>query len=371
MGRKIEGYWDCPQCGKKANKGRFRYCQGCGRPRGAVEFYMIEKDNYVEDPDLFTEDPDWYCSYCKSLNSSKNKVCESCGSSQEESDKNYFQLMEEEKRKEIEPVRMEPEYSSYEELNQETAEYQPKEQNKPMDTTWNPKMIGKTILLPVLALIAIIGLFSFMKPRNATIQVVDKSWERRIEVMELKTLNKSNWADEGLPYGARLLYTNREFYKNNKVVDYYKPVEVKKSEKYIIGYEKKYVNLGNGAFEEVDDYSSPIYDVRYWTETEQEPVYKNVPVYKEKCYYEIDEWVHKSYEITSGTIDAPYWATIQLREKEKEGIHSETYKITGVDEKGKNKTYTLPYDDWNHIQNNDILTVKVSVGNIIEILSVN
>lgn len=100
-GRKIEGYWDCPQCGKKKIRGRYRYCDSCGRPRGnGVKFYMLDR-TYAENQDEISDEPDWYCSFCQSLNSAKSKVCESCGSSQADSDKNYFAMLaEDEKKKE-------------------------------------------------------------------------------------------------------------------------------------------------------------------------------------------------------------------------------------------------------------------------------
>ena len=102
MGKKIEGYWDCSQCGTTKIKGRFRNCINCGKPRGKdIRFYMIE-NTYAEDQEDISEEPDWYCSYCESLNSSKVSNCESCGSSREESDKNYFDLLETQKEEKIE-----------------------------------------------------------------------------------------------------------------------------------------------------------------------------------------------------------------------------------------------------------------------------
>ena len=60
MGQKIEGYWDCDQCGTNKIKGRFRNCTNCGRPRGKdTRFYMIEK-TYAENQEDISNAPDWY-----------------------------------------------------------------------------------------------------------------------------------------------------------------------------------------------------------------------------------------------------------------------------------------------------------------------
>ena len=117
-GRKIEGYWDCPQCGKKKIRGRYRYCDSCGRPRGnGVKFYMLDR-TYAENQDEISDEPDWYCSFCQSLNSAKSKVCESCGSSQADSDKNYFAMLAEDEKKKREERQAaynnpEPDYKEY------------------------------------------------------------------------------------------------------------------------------------------------------------------------------------------------------------------------------------------------------------------
>ena len=36
----VMGYWDCPYCGNKGNRGDVANCPACGRARGDVQFYM-------------------------------------------------------------------------------------------------------------------------------------------------------------------------------------------------------------------------------------------------------------------------------------------------------------------------------------------
>ena len=94
MGKKIEGYWDCPYCDKKANLGRYRNCPGCGRPRGSsTKFYLIEKDKFV-DESVVPKGPDWFCECCESYNTFSADYCTSCGAPKGAS-KDYFDIRRE------------------------------------------------------------------------------------------------------------------------------------------------------------------------------------------------------------------------------------------------------------------------------------
>ena len=386
-GKRIEGYWDCPQCGTKKIKGRYRYCNSCGKPRGKeTKFYMIETDNYVEDPDAFSNEPDWYCSYCQSLNPSGSSCCESCGSSQEDSDKNYFDLLEEERLKQLKREEEKNNYfenddivesSSSDEIGyslNEDHEYNNKpirshddKRKLPIDFGW---LIKLTVVFSYF-FIVIALLFSFIMPKEASLKVTDKSWERSIEVQEYKTIRENDWS---VPTGGRVAYTQDEVHHKDKVIDHYKTVTVEESERYISGYDEVvtgYRDLGNGSFDEITE-NQPVYDIRYWTEEKQEPVYEYIPVYQTKYYYDIDRWVHKGYEKTSGSNDDPYWAKLNLvHGVEREGNRTETYKILTEDQKGKAKTYTLSFETWSQIEKGDVLKVKVSAGMISEIISIN
>lgn len=367
MGKIIEGYWDCPQCGKKKIKGRFRYCDSCGRPRGKdVKFYMIETDNYVENEEEISKEPDWYCSFCKSLNPATSTVCESCGASQEDSDKNYFDLLKEsesEQKEEEEKEKAAEEYS--EPIEEKVEEEEPEQLN------------GKNLksFLPKIGIIAVVLLFltffvNLFIPKEQTLYVSDKAWERSVEVEEYKTVREDGWS---LPAGGRLAYTRDEIHHYDQVVDHYETKEVQKSERYISGYEK-YVSghrdLGNGYFEEITS-ERPVYDTRYWTETEQVPVYKDVPVYQTKYYYDIDKWVYKETETVNGTTKEPYWPELQLKNNERQGNKTEEYEIVTVNEKDKINTYEIDFNTWNKIEKGDSITAMVNAAGLSEIKDIN
>lgn len=64
----IEMFWGCLSCGRKANRGRYKKCEGCGAPRTPRSpEYMpedIDAAEAVVDPALlrkFTAGEDWKC----------------------------------------------------------------------------------------------------------------------------------------------------------------------------------------------------------------------------------------------------------------------------------------------------------------------
>ena len=368
MGKIIEGYWDCPQCGTKKIRGRYRYCSSCGRPRGdGVKFYMIETDNYVEDQENANREPDWYCSFCQSLNSSKSKYCESCGASQEDSDENYFEMLNrnEAKKQEEDRLQKETEDLANNYNSKDVSEKKPESSFLDKIPSWAKK--AALFLIPALLIMMLIYA---MIPKQTELHVLDKSWEREVEVQEYKTVREKDWA---VPPGGRIAYTQEEIHHYNQVIDHYETVTEEKSERYVSGYRTVVTghrDLGNGNFEEITS-EEPIYDTRTWTETRQEPVYVSIPVYETKYYYDIERWIHKEWLKTSGTTDEPYWHELDLiPDTEREGEHKETYTIKVENKKEKEFTYNLSYDDWSKINKDSMLTVKISMGEIKEIVEI-
>lgn len=374
MGKIIEGYWDCPQCGSKKIRGRYRYCNSCGRPRGkGIKFYMLETDEYVEDDSKISREPDWYCSFCQSLNPAIKTVCESCGSSQEESDKNYFHLLEEEEQRKEEEKKIETQFQQertnrHQERANRVIAREEESRNRFQSKLATSFLAKVALLLPFLLLIGF--LIHLAIPKESTLYVNGKSWERSVEVQEYKTVQENDWY---VPDGGRVTHTRDEIHHYDKVLDHYETITEQKSERYVSGYETVVTghrDLGNGYFEEITS-QQPVYDTRYWTETKQEPVYRKEPVYQTKYYYDIERWVHKSWETTSGESDAPYWATLNLKpDIEKEGRRTEKYIISTENKKQKEKSYEISLNDWERINKGDVLTLKISLGNITEILKI-
>jgi hypothetical protein len=78
----LEGRWDCSSCGRVANMGHDVHCCGCGKPRGAVTFYLPDDAEELVDKEKLAEaeaGPDWVCAYCGASNRSTSAHCTGCG----------------------------------------------------------------------------------------------------------------------------------------------------------------------------------------------------------------------------------------------------------------------------------------------------
>ena len=131
----------------------------------------------------------------------------------------------------------------------------------------------------------------------------------------------------------------------------------------LVGYEDYVVgtrDLGNGYFEEITS-SRPVYETYYENEEYQEPVYKDVPRYQTKYYYEIDRWVYERSVKTAEMNQEPYWGDVILGDKEREGSRNEVYLAKVVDKKNKESTMYFDYTVWNEFKTDQVVKVKVDL----------
>ena len=73
---------------------------------------MPDEIKYVseEKAEKISRNPDWQCSFCGSLNSDDLNVCKNCGDTKEDSERNYFEMrQQEEEKKERREKRILPE----------------------------------------------------------------------------------------------------------------------------------------------------------------------------------------------------------------------------------------------------------------------
>jgi len=87
----IEMFWGCTVCNAE-NKGRFKTCQNCGKPRTEASPEWMPGDvspmAAVKDPELlhkFKAGSDWKCRFCGSAQFRADGNCAQCGSEQAES----------------------------------------------------------------------------------------------------------------------------------------------------------------------------------------------------------------------------------------------------------------------------------------------
>lgn len=390
LGKIVMGYWDCPYCGKSNVPGSEQSCPSCGRTRdNTVKFHPPSQSPstpkvYVTDPDKaerLRNSPDWHCNFCDSLVNHYQYICPNCGHNRDENDRHYFQLHPERRSARFSPSGSPLSSDDDEEDHQSTRSNKssndsPKSSgstssyNSPkrsrahsrnLNIPW--KRIGIILLIAAIVAGIAVGAWFIFSPKERYITVTDMYWARSIEIEEYRTVRESDWS---VPNGGRVQYTQQEIHHHETVLDHYETVT--KSRQVITGSHEEvsgYRDLGNGYFEEI---TRTVYD--YGTEyyTEQEPVYRQDPVYQTKYYYDIERWKY-DYTVRSGAHDKePYWPEYTLEDdKHRAGSKSQSYNITAVYE-DKSDNYSMHYGDWIETSIGDQLHVLVHFGGRIELL---
>lgn len=352
----IMGYWDCQYCGTKGIKGIEHTCPNCGKARDEdTKFYMKGKRDYVTQEELkeVGEGPDWVCEHCGSLNRSDVDSCTYCGAKRTEDTDDYFQNRDkkarEEKEKQAQAESIELEANSFEVM-------------KCRFKKWLPT-VG---IAAGIAAVFVLLLFLFL-PKTEQVTIENVAWERSIDIESYQTVNESDWY---LPSSARLSYTQQEFHHYDSVLDHYETKTRQVAKTRITGYNSVvsgYRDNGNGTFDEIIT-QEPIYETYYETETYQEPIYVDVPVYQTKYYYEIDKWVYERSVTTSGNDKNPVWGEVVLSEKERESTRTETYQILVKNEKDESNIYAITKEEWEALNVGDVITIKTNIAGKVEII---
>ena len=351
MSKLVMGYWDCPVCGNKEIRGDVTNCPSCGRARGDVKFYMknveegsSREENDRTDIEYLTEEqakyvsknPDWYCSFCNSLNSDNAQFCGNCGATREDSEGNYFDRLKKKQEEEAAELAAQPQVSS-----------------QPQKGSRKPLVIIAVILL------AIVAIFAWMNGNKTAgdLQVTALNWIRNINIEENRMYSESGWS---LPDGAEQTNARQEIHHYDSVLDHYESVDVQRSRQVVDHYETYYTyeDNGNGTFTEVS-HQRPVYETEYYTETVQQPVYRQVPRYATKYYYNIWRWTPSRDVTATGTDHNVEWPVPELAENEREGQRTEDYRFTveHTKEKKSPETYRLAESDWMNINVGDHLFI--------------
>lgn len=337
----VEGIWDCPYCDAKGIGGLRKYCPNCGHPQDkGTKFRVGEEKRYLTEDESkeVGKGPDWACEYCDSMNRASFKFCASCGAPRDGENKDYFQLREAEKQKELKQ-------------KEAMAEKEPQ-----------PKFTKKRFILIAAFLALMFFIVNAFMPKDYSGEIAAKSWDRSIEIEKYTTVEESDWS---IPSGGRQLYTKREIRTYNQVFDHYETRTKEVPYQVEDGYDTSYTDNGDGTFTE---HQTPKYRTEYRTEEYEEAIYRQEPVYDTKYYYEIDKWIHDRDVTSEGKADEPYWPELKLTDKEREGKKLEKYVLTISVSKKKNKTkeytYETSYDTWKKYKTGQKVEVTVVAGNV-------
>ena len=415
----VWGYWKCPYC-KGIVQGKSRTCPNCGSaipnnvkylPPDHYEVkqaisngtILIPKDEqFVDEKGIVSEvvkqdevrdNPNWVCEFCGYQNFNEEDYCEGCGAPR--NSKTYFDTpSEEEQKKEkhshmygkfeaspMVPFNKDDEYEHFEKyeeyiddeddeadeednnsssvyvshLHKDSEPYREEVKTK-RSLSINPMPILKGLGI-VLGILFLVWLF-WPVTRKATVESF--RWTRSIHVEEFKKVRESDWY---LPSGAKLAYTQEEVHHYDHVLDHYETKTRTVYEQVFDGYETSYRDKGNGQFEVVQ---TPKYKTVSKTETYQEPVYKDVPVYQTKYYYDIGRWRTVDELRTAGAGQEPYWAETNLPSTvaspsfgdRKQGSREQSYYVKLKPEDDEAYETTFDYDKWKSMKVGDNIEYK-------------
>lgn len=383
----IRGYWKCPWCETRDIDGLVDDCPNCGRHKPEdTKYYMrlgltgkamtedILSDEELSKAGISREECDgeheeWVCDFCNSLNNWADLYCKACGAARVDATKEYgmkeldgptpdlSEFIEEDTTPSVIPRVVSIDWEnvpSHRDASGNTIADNPRpslwSRIRGFVSSHKKSIIGSGIA----AVVAGIAAYLFW-PIQEIQTATDFSWSRSIVIEEERTVKEDGWS---VPFGGRVYDEKSEFHHYKQVIDHYETVSVQKSRQVLDHYEYSYTDNGNGTFTE---HSSPVYRTEYYTESHQEPVYRNEPVYQTKYYYEIDKWFTDYTSNSEGNDHEPYWNTnYVLGENERDILRYEDYYIYYIDEEGDTGRIKSTYDEWAVIDYGDQVIVTTS-----------
>ncbi len=344
------GRWDCLACGNIGNLGPKLHCEKCGSPRPEnVKFYMAS-DEEVKDAKMIAQaqaGADWVCAFCNGQNHAADNNCNSCGASKTDSEK---QLKIRNYNNENVPKNSKQTDFS----NQKSSSIQ--QHNLSTKKTISKKVKIGCLYLPasIIGLVVMFFILAKLFTTPINVEVVGSHWERKIEVERYLLLTESDWS---VPSGGKLISQHQAIHHYVKIqtgtVTKTRDIQVKVgTETYVCGKR----DLGNGYFE--DEYCTrDVYETR--TETYEEPVYREDPIYRTKYTYSIWRWKKSEPLKKGGGNFKANWPVVS-GEKIRPTDSIEKYSITIITHKGTKKEEKLKYNKWKNIEMHDKLKAKKS-----------
>jgi hypothetical protein len=331
-----EGRWDCPACGTIGVRGPLTRCPNCGSPRPRdVRFYLPDDSALVSDEASLAAaraGADWVCGHCHAQNKAADADCRSCGNPRDESSQD---------------VALEEREYSLEETPRASAAaartLHPLEQAQP-----RRRGRGRGLLLAGGLLLAAFLLLRFF-PQQIEVQAEAFRWERSLQMERNEVVAKEEWST---PPGAFDVQSFQAVRSYRQVLRGYetrtRSVRVQVGEE---RYPCGQIDKGNGYFE-TRYCTRPVYENR--TETYEEPVYDQVPVYDTKYRFKVYEWVSRPEALlrSAGEGQQPQWPAPSPKPDGKswrEGERQERYFVTVREPDGDRHEHELSFEAWGRL----------------------
>jgi hypothetical protein len=127
-------------------------------------------------------------------------------------------------------------------------------------------------------------------------------------------------------------------------------------------------DLGNGYFEDIER-EEPIYETEYHTETYEDPVYVDKPIYDTMYSYDIDKWVDGIDIRSSGEDENTNWANFVPTSVSRESGRSTDYMLQFVQDDKEEISYRCPNkDDWlRHKVSSKVRLTRNRMGMVYEV----
>lgn len=381
--------WGCSFC-DSVNSEKDTVCKNCGATREKSSKHYFEVHNIssqdveytrnskeqtvrkmetpkkVNAPEIRSDikDNGWECSYCGSMNKKTEFECVQCGAPRLENNKHTSSVHNVD-----DSSYLDNSSDSKDMGNNILPEKQSGINNLKKYVQDNlTKLLGSAGIF-LLAVLAIIGIVWLVTPKEKTIEVNETNWKYTVDVQDYKTYQESDWS---IPSGGRLLYSQQEIRSYKQVLDHYETKTRTYTEQVLDHYDTNYyyTDNGDGTFTEHSS-DTPVYRTETKTETYEEPVYRDEPVYDTKYYYEIERWKYARSVVATGNDKKPYYGELNLASNERESTKHQYYSLTGyVVEDEETKTFELSSDQWEQIMAGDVVKCKTSLENIVEIISI-
>ncbi len=408
--RIIRGYWDCPYCGTTGIDGLVDICPKCSSgKRKDTKYYMKgSSPSTVAQSDVLTESElnragikveecdgehkEWLCLYCGYLNNYGDNKCQNCHADRSEAEEEYLgedleqkyaptlgednyipqELVDETPATPIPKIETKEEALERKQKYIEEVERKLNKRQDDVNTTaddiksifedtsasskkpsllkriFNPRTLATTAVV-----LLVVSFLTFMLwPLQKTVELTDQWWECAVNVEEERIVEESGWS---LPADATLIRTSEEISGYRQVLDHYETKTVQKSREVFSHYDEQvsYQDNGNGTFTEHVN-RIPVYKTEYYTETVEEPVYRDEPIYQTKYYYTIPKWFLKDTYKTSEHDKKPYFSTdYTLKEKERD-----TWKTTD---------FYLKFNDDSKQHVNEEEYMKAEIGQVFNV----